>query len=300
VATLAGEAMGTTWRVLAVSACPTASLRAAVEGALAGVVAEMSHWDRASHLSRFNAAPVCTPVAIPPDFATVMRAALDVAAASDGAFDPAAGRLVDLWGFGPPGPVAAPPSAGSIAAFLPSRGDVVLEGDILTRHTDVTLDLSGIAKGFAVDAAWRALAALDVADALVEVGGELRGEGIRPDAQPWWVDLETPPGHPASPLRVALHGLSVATSGDYVRGFEHGGRRYSHTLDPRTGRPVDNGVIAVSVLAPDAMTADAWATALHVLGPGGLALADRHGLAVRMLTRDGEHLSPALTAMLDG
>jgi len=303
VVTLTGEAMGTGWRVLAVSPRPAAELRVAVEAALAGVVAEMSHWEPASDLSRFNAAAVGTPVPLAPDFATVMRAALALAELSGGAFDPAAGRLVDLWGFGPPGPVAEPPTPAAVSAARSSvawPGTLTLEDNVLARHAPVRLDLSGIAKGFAVDAAWRALAALGVADALVEVGGELRGEGIRPDGQPWWVELETPPGHPAAPLRVALHGRSVATSGDYVRGFDHGGRRYAHTLDPRTGHPVDNGVTAVSVLADDAMTADGWATSLHVLGPPGLALAERHGIAVRMLTRGGEHLSPALTAMLDG
>jgi len=311
--------MGTTWRVLAVSSRPVAELRAATERELAGVVAAMSHWVPTSHLSRFNAAPVGTPVPLPPGFATVMRCALDVAAASGGAFDPAAGALVDLWGFGPPGPVAAPPTAAAVAAALhpagPHGSPPVLslscrtigasgragQADgavpVLTRTAPVRLDLSGIAKGYAVDAVWRALG---VADALVEVGGELRGEGIRPDGQPWWVELETPGGHPAPPLRVALHGLSVATSGGYVRYRDHAGRRYTHTLDPRTGHPVDNGVVAVSVLSADAMTADAWATALHVLGAAGMALATDRGLAVRMLVDDRELLSPALAAMLDG
>jgi FAD:protein FMN transferase len=297
--TLTGAAMGTTWRVLAVSRREATELRAAVKTALAGVVAEMSHWEPGSVLSCFNAAPVGTPVPLPPDFAAVMRCGLEVAAASGGAFDPAAGRLVDLWGFGPPGPVAAPPGDAAIRSLL-RHSSLELHDDILIRTAPVTLDLSGFAKGFAVDAAWRALAALGVTDALVEVGGELRGEGIRPDGQPWWVELETPPGHSAAPLRVALHGLSVATSGDYLRHFTHSGRRYGHTLDPRTGYPVDNGVAAISVLAPDAMTADAWATALHVLGPEGMARAEERGLAARMLTADGELLSSALAAMLDG
>jgi len=293
--------MGTTWRVLAVSPRPVAALRKAIDAAIADVVVQMSHWDATSHLSRFNAAPVGTPTPIPADFATVLQCALNVAAASGGAFDPAAGHLVDRWGFGPPGPVATPPTDAQLAAHpRPAAPHLRLDGATLTRTADVRLDLSGIAKGFGVDAVWRALAALGIDDALVEIGGELRGEGIRPDGQPWWVDLETPRGDPATPLRVALHGLSVATSGDYVRHWTHDGRRYAHTLDPRTGRPVDNGVIAVSVLAADAMAADAWATALHVLGPAGMSLAATRGLAVRMLIRDGELLSPALAAMLDG
>ena len=158
----------------------------------------------------------------------------------------------------------------------------------------VALDLSGIAKGHAVDAVVRLLWEQDVAHALVEIGGECRGLGVRPDLDPWWVDIETPPGADVAPLRVALHGLAVATSGDYVRGH--------HTLDPRTGHPA-RGVTSLSVLHPSAMLADAWASALTVLGPdAGAALATRERLAVRCVYRSAEGvrewLSPALAAML--
>ena len=103
----------------------------------------------------------------------------------------------------------------------------------------------------------------------------------------------------AAPLRIALHGMSIATSGDYRRGFEADGRRYAHTIDPRTGYPLENQVASVSVIHASCMHADAWATALGVLGPAGMALAEREALAVRMLVRDGgEYLSPALRAML--
>ena len=146
------------------------------------------------------------------------------------------------------------------------------------------------------------LRSMELRDFLVEIGGELRGEGVRPDGQPWWVDLEPVPGSRLAPLRAALHGLSIATSGDYRRSFAHGGRDYAHTLDPRTGRPLDNGVASVTVLHPSCMLADAWATALTVLGPAGMALAEREGLAAHMAVRAGtgfvEHLSPALQAML--
>jgi len=135
------------------------------------------------------------------------------------------------------------------------------------------------------------LAQLGIVHALVEIGGELVGFGVRPDGQPWWVDLETPPGVAVAPLRIALHGLAVATSGDSRRG--------RHTIDPRTGRPIDNGVVSVSVIAADALTADAWATALTVLGPAGDALAAAQGIAARIVTATGgEVLTPALAAML--
>ena len=154
------------------------------------------------------------------------------------------------------------------------------------------LDLSGIAKGYAVDRIAQLLAEHGVRHALVEVGGELAGRGLRPDGDPWWVDLETPYGV-AAPLRVALHDLAVATSGDYVRG--------RHTIDPRSGRPVVHA-LAVSVVHSSAMLADAWATALSVLPQAEMeALAIRERLACRALVRAGgavEWISPGLAAML--
>ncbi|TCQ01002.1 ApbE family protein [Sphingomonas sp. PP-F2F-A104-K0414] len=131
--------------------------------------------------------------------------------------------------------------------------------------------------------------------ALVEIGGELVGRGIRPDGDPWWVDLESPQGLTLPPLRIALHGQAVATSGDYRRG--------AHPLDPRTGRPIKTGVVSVSVIHQTALDADAWATALTVLGPDGLGLADDHGIAARLVAMiDGqpqEYVTPALAEMID-
>ena len=270
-----------------------------IQAVLDGVVGEMSHWEAGSDLSRFNRAAPGSWQQLPPAFSRVLAAALKVAGASDGAFDPAMGALADLWGFGPSGPRAGVPDAKTITAAL---GGSVEHAPALLRARrtgPAQLDFSGIAKGYGVDAVAGHLLAQGHEDFLVEVGGELRGAGVKPDGQPWWVELEAPPGSKVTPARVALHGLSVATSGDYRRWFEHGGRRYSHTLDPRTGRPIDNGVASVSVLHTDCMMADAWATALAVLGPEGMVLAEREGLAVRMLVGGEEWLSSAFEAMLD-
>jgi thiamine biosynthesis lipoprotein len=232
---------------------------------------------------------------LPPDFAEVMARGLAIAEATGGAFDPAIGRLVDLWGFGPV-PAAVAPDTAALEAARAASGWRRLgwsDGDRrLSQPGGVALDLSGIAKGFAVDAVASTLARLGVGHALVEIGGELVGRGVRPDGQPWWVDLETPPGIDVAPLRIALHGLAVATSGDYRRG--------RHTIDPRTGRSTDNGVVSVSVIAAGALTADAWATALTVLGPdAGIALATERGIAARIVVAaGGERLTPALEAML--
>ena len=290
--------MGTSWSVRVVD--PPVDLRAEIERVLARVVAEMSHWESGSNLSRFNRSKPGRWQPLPPGFAQILATGLAIAEASDGAFDPAIGALADLWGFGPAGPQPFPADAAVAGALARSgRRHIEQDGARARRTAPAALDFSGIAKGYAVDAVAARLFGLGLADFLVEIGGELRGEGIKPDGQPWWVDCEAVPGIAAAPLRIALHGMSIATSGDYRRGFELDGRRYSHTIDPRTGTPLENHVASVSVLHTSCMHADAWATALGVLGRAGMALAEREALAVRMLVRDGgEYLSPALRAML--
>lgn len=295
IVTLGGETMGTTWRVLyAARDVDAVRLDAAVRARLADLVAQMSHWAPDSRLSRFNDAPAGSWHALSRDLATVMRLAARIAAQSEGAFDPAIGALVDLWGFGPPGAMP-PPDAATVADARRRSGLARLAWDDATARLrqpgGVRLDLSGIAKGYAVDTVADLLAAAGVTHMLAEIGGELVGRGIRPDGEPWWVDLETPPDLPLPPLRIALHELAVATSGSYVRG--------DHNLDPRSGRPAAADLHAVSVIAASAAEADGWATALLVLGrDAGARMAERHDLAARFATRDGEWLSPALRAML--
>jgi thiamine biosynthesis lipoprotein len=296
--------MGTTWSVRIVDA--PAGIRAEIEAILARIVAEMSHWEPGSDLSRFNRSIVGRWQPLPPLFLRVLATALDIAEKSGGAFDPAMGALADLWGFGSAGARDDTPPDKAIAQALADSGRANIEFDPAARRArrlaPAQLDFSGIAKGFAVDAVAGRLRGAGLTDFLVEIGGELRGEGIKPDGQPWWVDLEPVPGSSLAPVRVALHGLAIATSGDYRRAFTYAGRTYAHTLDPRTGRPLESGVASVTVLHAETMYADAWATALTVLGPQAMALADREGLAVHMVARDGtrfvEHLSPALKAML--
>ena len=296
---LDGATMGTRWRArfAAPPRLDLPGLTRAIEAMLGEIVAEMSHWAPDSLISRFNRMPAGRWVALPPDFATVMAAALAVAEASGGAFDPAVGALVNLWGYGPVSRLQ-PPDAATIDAAVSDGGWRQLSFDPAARRLqrlgDGQLDLSGIAKGHAVDRLSAVLAAHDVRHSLVEIGGEFVGRGLRPDGDPWWVELETP-GAMAAPIRVALHQLAVATSGDYVRG--------RHTIDPRTGRPVAHG-LAVSVIHRSAMLADAWATALGVAEPDEMiALAEAHDLAARALIRrrDGvaEWISPALAQMIE-
>ncbi|MEW9855020.1 FAD:protein FMN transferase [Novosphingobium sp. M1R2S20] len=298
VVELGGETMGTYWRVrlAAPRDFQQSLLETAIAERLEQILAEMSHWRPDSLLGRFNRAPGGAWFTLPPDFAAVLEAALAVAERSGSAYDPAIGELVNLWGFGPE-PVDAAPDEIKLAAARSRAGHARLAYDAghrrLRQPGGLHLDFSGVAKGFAVDALGEVLRAQGCRHALVEIGGELLGMGMRPDGDPWWVDLETP-AKAAAPLRVALHQLAVATSGDYVRG--------QHTIDPRSGRPVAHA-LAVSVLHSSAMWADAWATALSAERPATMqALATREGLAVRALLRREEEvhewISPALTALL--
>jgi thiamine biosynthesis lipoprotein len=236
---------------------------------------------------------------IPPEFAAVIAAALDIAAASGGAFDPCLGARTEAWGFGSAGPVATIPDTEPTKAALPGV-EYDPASQRIRRSTGALLDLSGIAKGYGVDLAADWLLANRVRHFLLEVGGELRGEGIRPDGQPWWVDVELPPRWLGGPWRIALHDLSIATSGDYRRGFAVGGQHYSHSFDPRTGRPIANGVRSVTVVHRRCMMADGWATALTVLGAdAALSLADEKGLAACVLANGREYVSRTWAAMLN-
>ena len=305
--TTSGTSMGTTWsaRLMLPPGADGAALTAALQGELDEIVAQMSHWDLDSLLSRYNRAPAGSWHALPPQFFAVAEYALQVAADSGGAYDPAAGALVDLWGFGARGRYDQPgfhaPQAGLVDAFLARRVErqPVLDhaGRRLLQPGGAILDFSSVAKGYAVDRMAACLEDRSVRHFVVEAGGELRGAGVKPDGQPWWVEVEGVPDCEAvGQTIVALHGLAIATSGDYRRSFQYCMRRMAHTLDPRSGYPVDYDLASVTVLAPTCMAADALSTALTVLGPDdGLAFAEQRGIAARFLVRAGAGLAETTT-----
>jgi len=318
IVALDGLTMGTSWAVRMVApSASSAGLKRGLQQRLDDVVAQMSHWDASSDLGRYNRAPADSWHALAPDFFTVLDFALDVMRDSGGAYDPCAGALVNLWGFGPeqrydePGFIA--PIQAQIGAVRDRRASQRIELDRAARRFyqpgGVQLDLSAIAKGYGVDQLAGYLESQGIHHYLVEVGGELRGAGVKPDGQPWWVALEQPPALSSDDAQhdefvLALHGLSVATSGDYRRYFEHQGRRLAHTIDPRSGVPAPHDLASVTVVHAECMAADAWSTALTVLGPqAGLALAEQRGLAARFVQRgahgDSETLSSHLRAMLE-
>lgn len=281
--------MGTYWRVGAVvrDAGAEERLRLRVEAVCADIVRQMSQWDPDSELSQYNEGAPGSAHHISFGFAAVLDCALIVAERSGGVFDPALGRSADAWGFGPgPEPTALP------AFSKPRDGwrDIDFDRDTCTLHQPggVELDLSGIAKGFAVDAVLAALIDEGAVSAIAEIGGELSGYGVKPDGLPWWVDLEPVPDSNEALQRVALCGWSVATSGDWQRRRSVGERSWSHTLAPDAGKPVEGGNRAATVLHPSCMQADALATVLMVLeADQGIAFADRYQLAARIVRPDG-------------
>jgi len=309
VADFGGMTMGTTWSArLALmptdGAARRAELQAGLQRRLDQVVAEMSHWEPGSDLGRFNRAGANTWHVLPEDFFEVLHYALEVARATGGACDPCAGALVNLWGFGPTGrhdeAGFVPPSVRDVATVRAGMAGRVVELDVPRKRAfqpgGVQLDLSAVAKGFAVDKLAQYLEAQGCQHYLLEAGGELRGAGFKPDGQPWWVALEEPLAG-AGEIAVALHGLAVATSGDYRKYFMQDAARRPHTIDPRTGMPIANALASVTVVHESAMAADAWSTALTVLGPEeGMALAERKLLAVRFLLREKEGLHETVSS----
>lgn len=307
LASLGGETMGTRWsvRLVARAGADLHVIHARIQQQLDRVVEQMSTWEAGSDISRYRVAPADTWVSLPGDFQRVLDCALDVARASDGAFDPTIGPLVDLWGFGSAGSARRVPDPMDIERERERCGWQRLRrrdgGRELLQPGGLQLDLSAIAKGYGADLVASQLRAGGIEAALVEVGGEIRAHGRKPDGECWRVLVESAidegvDADELPPRVLVLDDAAVATSGDRWHRFEQDGVRYAHTLDPRSGRPVTAAAASVTVVAADAMHADAWATALTVMGAeAGLALASARGLAARFVVREGGVLRESMT-----
>jgi FAD:protein FMN transferase len=290
--TLNGTTMGTGWTVRLGAIPPDVSvpaLRLEIEALLERVNAQMSTYREDADISRFNRAAAGEVLTVPEDFARVLAAALALAEATDGAYDPTVGPLVNLWGFGPDPSLDRIPAEEQLAqarrrvgwqriGFEPGSGQLTQTGELM-------LDFSSIAKGYAVDLIAEHLLAHGIDNHLVDIGGDLRTRGVRPDGRPWRIGIERPLAGSRQVHSVLSPGnLAMATSGSYRNFFRDQGREFSHTIDPRTGYPVQHALVSVTVLHASCMQADALATAISVLGPDeGLAFAREHGLAVLML-----------------
>ncbi len=301
---LSGPTMGTRYNVKLLAREPLASDEAErdIAGLLERLEQAMSTWREDSEISRFNRYQGDDWFAVSPDFAHVLAAAIEVSELSGGAFDVTVAPLVDLWGFDAR-QTAGLPSDEQIAAAAERVGYRKLEvreapAAVRKAVPGVWVNLSAIAKGFAVDKLAGYLETRGVRDYLVEIGGEVRTLGVNERKSAWRIGIERPISGERSVQRVITpRDRGVATSGDYRNFFVHEGVRYSHTLNPRTGRPVTHDLASVTVLDETAMRADALATALLVLGPEqGFALATRLGLPAYFVVRDAQGFSERYTA----
>lgn len=256
--------------------------------AVATVDAQMSNWREDSDLARLNRAASGQWVDVPAELAHVLDRALGIGRDTGNAFNIGVGALAGAWGFGPGrGDTSAGAPGGGAAPVLQGALDIDVANRRARRNAEVALDLCGIAKGFGVDALGRVLGRHGIASWLVGIDGEMRARGRKPDGTPWAIAIEAPGFERRAAMGVIeLEDAAVATSGDYRHWRDTDAGRIAHTMDPRTGEPVRNGVASVTVLAQDCMDADAHATALLVLGEhAGRAWAERHGLDMLMLVR---------------
>ena len=254
----------------------------------------MSTYREDSEITRFNASAPHRWFEVSSDFYTVLSTAMVVGRESHVAFDVTVAPLVDLWGFGPGRVVDVPPEQELIAQLVSQVGqdNLRLDGEsrAVMKLTELSLDFSSLAKGYAVDLVSLWLLEQGVGRFLVEVGGEVRLSGASGRGDPWRLAIEQPEsGRRSIATAISLTDVAVATSGDYRNFFEVDGRRYSHSIDPRTGRPVEHDLASVTVVHPSAMLADAWATALTVIGAEqGMMVAQAQGLAVYFIRSSGD------------
>ena len=286
---LNGATMGTRWSALffAAKSFDTAPVRAALQAAVNEVDDQMSSWNPDSDLMRINRAPAGEWLHAPEQLLAVLRLGLAIGKASEGAFEVGMGDAVTAWGFGPHGATGDAIRSALEARRRPSWEVLEIgEGRLLKREA-ITLDLNGIAKGHGVDRLAQTLQGFGLADFLVGIDGEMRASGLRPDGTPWTIAVEQP-DHDRRAVHsvLALENGAVATSGDYRHWVEVAGRRLSHTMDPRRGAPLAASPASVTVVCESCAAADAWATALMVLGTDrGRAMARRLGLDALFLTR---------------
>ncbi|QPM91844.1 FAD:protein FMN transferase [Pseudooceanicola algae] len=270
-------------------------------------IALFSPWSRDSALSRFNHAAPGWHV-LPPEITGLLDLARDIAARTGGALDPTLGRLTDLWGFGPSGPVTTPPTPDALERARAASGLQKLHapkgGDAnqLYQPGGLWLDFGGIAKGWAVDRASALLHTAGLTTHMIELGGEIAAKGLSPEGAPWWIEVEAAPGAPSARWLGALHRGAVAGSGTWRRRSGAPGQDWSHSLNPATGRPCDGAVVGVHVFHPSAASADAWASALMVLPPEtGLTIAADNDLSVLLTLRGpgGQVIRQASPALME-
>jgi thiamine biosynthesis lipoprotein len=308
---LSGSAMGTQFSVTIAEPLSTEQqgrLQRDVDRTIADVENAMSTFILESDISRFNASRSTDWIEVLPSVCDAVEVSLEISELSGGAFDITVGPLVNLWGFGPDTVKLAPPPANEVAAARERVGYRRLHADcsrpaLKKDRPDVYIDLSAYAKGYAVDRVTDLLDAARIKNYLVEIGGELRMHGLNAEHERWSIGVEKPTdAGRAVQLKLRLTDRALATSGDYRNYFIYEGKRYSHLIDAREGRPVEHNLASVTIIADETAYADAMATAILVLGPvEGMALAVREDVAAyfQIRTEAGftEKSSPAFKAI---
>ena len=295
---IVGQTMGTTYNIVVVDHTRVLDedvLEAAVTETLVDVNAAYSNWDPDSEVSRLNRNASSEPIPISKGLAEMVTLANYIHESTGGKLDLTLKPVIELWGFGPSGSVTRQPGQNELDTALRSVGQrkvIMLSQDetmLTKRSPEVSIDLSSIAKGYGIDAIVAALIEEGAEDFLVEIGGDLFVSGQTIRETDWRVGVEKPiAGVRALETAVEFSGKGMATSGDYRNYFEDAGVRYSHIIDPQTGRPITHKTASVTVIAGTAVSADAWATALLALGvDDGLELANDENLAVLFIVRTG-------------
>lgn len=306
VESFGGPTMGSTYSVKYVAgdqAANKAQLQRDTESILAEIDKQMSTYRSDSDIEVFNALPAGECMTMPSGVRELVVAGQRLSEESDGALDLTIEPLLNLWGFGPQGRGERVPSAEEIARVRQDVGQQHLrvEGEQLCKVRAVQVDFNSIAAGYAVDQVAETLEASGVSSYLVEITGELKARGRKPDGAPWRIAIEAP--HDAERVAqriIELDGYAVSTSGDYRNYFERDGKRYSHTLDPQTGVPIDHHLAAVTVVDPSTLRADGLSTVLMVLGPErGLAYAAEHKIAALFVIREGQKFVSRSTEAFD-
>ena len=292
-----GEVMGTYWivKIHSHANLEKNTLQKVIQAELDDINSKMSTYLPDSEISRFNEHASMDVFPISNKTHAVMKAAQQISKQSQGAFDISIKPLINLWGFGSK-PAEEPPTEADIALAMGSIGYqkiLLLEKGIRKDSINLQIDVSAIAKGYAVDQVAEKLHSLGHEKYMVDVGGEIRAKGINTKNRAWRIGIETPDAERGSYTDIIeLKDISIATSGDYRNFYEQDGKRISHTIDARTGNPITHRLASVSVLHPSAMMADGWATALNVLGPTeAMKLAQKKNLPIMLIIRkeNGEH-----------
>ncbi|NTX77282.1 FAD:protein FMN transferase [Serratia proteamaculans] len=292
---LDGKTMGTSYSVRYVTGDDTpsaAKIQAEIDKRLELVNDQMSTYRPDSELSRFNASrAVDKPFPVSAATTEVVLEALRINRVTDGALDVTVGPLVNLWGFGPEGRPDKVPSAAELERRRAWTGinKLSVQGNALVKSIpELYVDLSSIAKGYGVDVIAQYLQSQQIKNYMVDIGGEVRTRGHNGEKKPWRIAIERPTAGMEQKAQLVIQPgeMSIATSGDYRNYFEQGGVRYSHTIDPVTGKPIHHHLVSVTVLSPTCMAADGLSTGLNVLGPErGMALANLMGIPVFMIVK---------------